>query len=909
MEKAIVTGATEYIGSNLVKRLLDMNMEVHIITDLDSKSDFNIKDRLHIFEYNNSTSDIVNYFKEVKADIVFHLAALCIDEHKSEDIHNLIESNIKFGTDILEAMAKSGTKRIINTGTYWQNYIDKDYNPVCLYAATKEAFEKIIEYYVEAENFSAVTLKLFDTYGYNDARNKILNIFKKISNTGESIDMSSGEQFMDLVYIDDIVQSFISAANLTEEYTAQHRKYFVKTGHTIKLKDLANLYETTFNTKLNINWGAKEYRKREVMKPYEDGETLPNWKATLNIEDGLKLMSNLEQNIISGNIDFELKSIENLIQLKNTDEACSKYIKLIESLDKDNEYIAKVYKSFAEFLFNCSCYEESLDMFITAHDLNYMKDDIENFIYKMFLEPNLDSFKKSYIKNLMQCENGKSLLKQYPFESLPLQLVPTLQDKYYVFDRLNHKFRDKYKIIEYKNISYLENKFIQDEFSDIVIYEDWNYENIRQYLRIYMGGSRKLYVVSDNLSEMLSFLQFSDIYNPELKDIRLFSSTEEFKKFFEADNSIYMPLNIISESESKKEELNSIISEIHKNRIKKYRDKSNILLTICIPSYNRGHRALLSVEELLKLKYDSEIEILVSNNASTENTDGYRQIQSIEDSRISYYELETSQGLSGNVYNAVKHAKGKFLLLISDEDMVVNLKLPYYMKKLKNNPKAAIVATRTVQSQYRKNAYYKKGNEAILNFMLTNNHMSGTIYNNELIKKNSLDLWMNQKQIENNNQAFLLYPHEFLDIALANLGDIVIDEMNFILQGKPEKSNMTVDNPNEAIDSKLNIPLYSMYESRLKEMDGWCRLAKELASKNSILIRNMFLKICNKIFFLVSIVKEPYMKNGYNWNEICNIIYKNCLNNMEILYKNIPVATKMNDKKNIDSIKNSYIDK
>lgn len=290
MKKILVTGATGYIGSNLIKRLLNMQNEIYIIVRPCSKLNLieEVKDKIDIFEYNKETKNLINYFNKIKPDIVIHLASLFISEHKTENIDDLIESNIIFGTNILEAMLHSGTKKIINTGTSWQHYNNQEYNPTCLYAATKEAYEKILEYYVESENFNAITLKLFDTYGPKDTRNKIINLFEKISVTGQTLDMSAGEQYLDLVYIDDVIQSYIKSIELIEKKDIKHKKYFVSSGKQISLKDLSKIYEKVNNVKLNINWGKRIYRKREVMKPYNKGEMVPDWKATISIEKGLE---------------------------------------------------------------------------------------------------------------------------------------------------------------------------------------------------------------------------------------------------------------------------------------------------------------------------------------------------------------------------------------------------------------------------------------------------------------------------------------------------------------------------------------------------------------------------------------------------------------------------------------------
>ena len=183
MNRIVVTGATGYIGSNLIRKLIDKDKEVYIIVREHSRFDLidDIKDKVNIFVYDNKIENLINFFNRVKPDIVYHLASLFIAEHKYSDIPNLIESNVKFGTEVLEAMNQSGTKKLINTGTAWQHYNNEEYNPVCLYAATKEAFEKIIEFYTNACGFKAITIELYDTYGPKDNRKKIINLLSKYS--------------------------------------------------------------------------------------------------------------------------------------------------------------------------------------------------------------------------------------------------------------------------------------------------------------------------------------------------------------------------------------------------------------------------------------------------------------------------------------------------------------------------------------------------------------------------------------------------------------------------------------------------------------------------------------------------------------------------------------------------------
>lgn len=287
----IVTGATGFIGSNLVRKLVGLDYDVYIICRKASKL-HSISDCLNnvsVYRYDNNLNNLIGYFNEIKPDCIFHLASSVIVEHRPEDIDNLIDSNLRFGTHILEAMLQAGTKKIINTGTSWQHYENKEYNPVCLYSATKEAFEKLLEYYIKAENFKGITLKLFDTYGEDDTRGKLINLLNKYLKDKNALEMSSSNQVMDLVHVEDVIQAYLRAydyLNIKKDYS--HEKFAVSSQRVITLKELIEIYEKVMGEKLNIRWGAKPPRKREVFRLWSNYILVPNWEPTLSLEEGLK---------------------------------------------------------------------------------------------------------------------------------------------------------------------------------------------------------------------------------------------------------------------------------------------------------------------------------------------------------------------------------------------------------------------------------------------------------------------------------------------------------------------------------------------------------------------------------------------------------------------------------------------
>ena len=157
----------------------------------------------------------------------------------------MIQSNILFGTQLIEAMTVNGVYSLINTGTSWQHFQNQPYNPVCLYAATKQAYETILAYYMEVSPLKVVTLKLFDTYGPNDPRRKLIPLLHEAAEKQHTLAMSPGEQLIDIVHIDDICNAFVVAADriINNVIFSQWEEYAVSSGKPLLLKDIVKTYE------------------------------------------------------------------------------------------------------------------------------------------------------------------------------------------------------------------------------------------------------------------------------------------------------------------------------------------------------------------------------------------------------------------------------------------------------------------------------------------------------------------------------------------------------------------------------------------------------------------------------------------------------------------------------------------
>lgn len=291
--KALITGATGFVGSHLTEKLYHDGWDVHIIVR--PTSNLNrltpILSGITVHVHDGTTVQMIAIMKKANPDVVFHIASAVVSQHEPEDIATLMDSNILFATQLIEAMIQNEVYHLINTGTSWQHYQNEAYNPVCLYAATKEAYETILKYYMEVTPLQVINLKLFDTYGPNDPRRKLIPLLQETAKTNESIEMSAGEQLIDLVHIRDVVNAFVVAADRFLNHKAnQWEAYAVSSANPIKLKDMVKTYEKILERSLPITWGALPYRLREVMVPWNNGKKLPGWEPTIQLDEGLRTL-------------------------------------------------------------------------------------------------------------------------------------------------------------------------------------------------------------------------------------------------------------------------------------------------------------------------------------------------------------------------------------------------------------------------------------------------------------------------------------------------------------------------------------------------------------------------------------------------------------------------------------------
>jgi len=295
MKSALVTGASSFIGYEVVRHLTRTGTLTHVLVRPTTKTNRMEKleepPKIHITD--GTCDSLYNILYDVNPEIIFHFASLYIRDERAEEINEMIKTNIELGTILLQAICQANKKGatikgFINTGSYFQ-YYDNTKNAVNLYAASKSAFEQVLTYYHHRFNLPATTLVLFDVYGPRDWRIKLLPSIRDSQISQTKIDLPKNDMLLNMVHSDDVVDCFITAANklLLSPEEVNMKCYAVRNAKNISISKIIKLFEKYGSHPIKVNWGGWNSPDRGIILPW-NGPTLPGWKPTVSLKDGIR---------------------------------------------------------------------------------------------------------------------------------------------------------------------------------------------------------------------------------------------------------------------------------------------------------------------------------------------------------------------------------------------------------------------------------------------------------------------------------------------------------------------------------------------------------------------------------------------------------------------------------------------
>lgn len=285
----LITGSTGFVGRYLIPTLQKEGIYNLICVSRDIEKAKMLYGDTCI---NYISASELYKIQEYSPECVIHLAAYLSSKNDSDTLYSLLDSNVVWGVELLNALKNCHTlKLFINLGTFAEyrfgpSTIDNAY----LYSATKTAFKQLLQYYADLSGYKFIHVVPYTIYGGEDSQKKIIDFIKDSFDASHPVLMTKGEQVLDFIHVKDVV-SFLKFAvtHLDALVRIEDIDYHLGTGIGTSVRDLAAMMEAKYDRLCNIEWGGIPYRERDVMYAVAPIAKLLmlGWRPTCKLEDYL----------------------------------------------------------------------------------------------------------------------------------------------------------------------------------------------------------------------------------------------------------------------------------------------------------------------------------------------------------------------------------------------------------------------------------------------------------------------------------------------------------------------------------------------------------------------------------------------------------------------------------------------
>lgn len=294
-----MTGASGFLGAHVVRRLIAEGMEVAILVrDPDRVL------RLQALQTGMPVVVVGDLLDQERLQaaiarwqpqVIYHLAAAGVNPAASTSTE-VVQSNVLGTLNLLEACRGLAVSRFVYAGSCAEYGSGHDLSedrrpaPTNVYGASKAAAGLLVQTYGRMYGLPTVWLRPFMIYGPLERRGRLVTHTILTALSGEDIRMTGGEQERDFVYIDDVVDGFIRAAD--DAYPAAVGETInLSSGKGVPIRDVVALILEIMGHPVKAVLGALPYREGEMWLQSGDNRRarrLLDWSPRVSLREGLE---------------------------------------------------------------------------------------------------------------------------------------------------------------------------------------------------------------------------------------------------------------------------------------------------------------------------------------------------------------------------------------------------------------------------------------------------------------------------------------------------------------------------------------------------------------------------------------------------------------------------------------------
>jgi len=296
-KRVLITGASGFIGANLLRESVNQGAQAFIFVRKDSNL-WRIRDILSsakkIQVDLGNPRRLKNILKQIRPQIILHAAAYGT-RPEATDFKRIIEANLKGTASLLDCCLDLDFELFVNTGSSSEYGIKKilmrekdSLNPATPYGISKAIATLYAQNLARIENKPIVTLRLFSPYGYYEAINRlipavIISCLKK-----EDISLSSAASVRDFVFIEDVMSAYKKAYERRSEIKGEI--FNIGSGLQYTVGDIVSRIIKLTNSKIRLKWSSLDSSRIEPKHWQADirkAREQLHWQPAYSLDKGL----------------------------------------------------------------------------------------------------------------------------------------------------------------------------------------------------------------------------------------------------------------------------------------------------------------------------------------------------------------------------------------------------------------------------------------------------------------------------------------------------------------------------------------------------------------------------------------------------------------------------------------------
>lgn len=297
-KKILITGAAGFIGSNLLRRCLEENAEVYILS-IKAANKWRLENVLsHVQEHCVNLLDLDLLEKTVASispEIIFHMAAYGVYSSQ-KDVKKIIETNLLGTINLVNTCKKTGFELFVNTGSVFEYGIKNSplkesdmLEPISDYGISKAAATLYCQAVAKKENRPVVTLRLFTPYGYYEEPPRLVPSVIISCLNGENPKLSSPGSMRDFIFIEDVVDAYIKAAENVRKVSGEILN--IGSGKQCSVGEVVNTILQYSGNSVIPQWDSFSDNRIESKMLEADilkAERMLNWRPNYSLQQGLE---------------------------------------------------------------------------------------------------------------------------------------------------------------------------------------------------------------------------------------------------------------------------------------------------------------------------------------------------------------------------------------------------------------------------------------------------------------------------------------------------------------------------------------------------------------------------------------------------------------------------------------------